>query len=168
MICPWGSPLSPILADVVIQDLKKYTLSSTLSNINIRIPVYYRYVNDILLVVFKNQIYEILDKLTLIMTDWDSQLSIIMMVLWIFFYISLRLSLRLVWRLLRVWSDNYRKSTNLERYLNYKSIHPIEYKKGVIIGQVDRILFLAHPEYHKILSKGGNEWLMFYSLIAIL
>ena len=34
-------------------------------------------------------------------------------------------------------------------YLNYKSNHPIEHKKRVIIGQLDRILFLVHSEYHK-------------------
>ena len=42
-----GSPLSPILADLVIQVLENHILS----NINIDIPVYYRYVDDILLVV---------------------------------------------------------------------------------------------------------------------
>jgi len=42
-----GSPLSPILADLVIQVLENHILS----NINIDIPVYYRYVDDILFVV---------------------------------------------------------------------------------------------------------------------
>jgi len=27
--------------------------------------------------------------------------------------------------------------------------HSIEYKRRVIIGQLDRILFLTYPEYHK-------------------
>jgi len=38
---PMGSPLSPIFADIVIQDLEK----SILDNIGIELSIYFRYVN---------------------------------------------------------------------------------------------------------------------------
>ncbi|KYN12115.1 hypothetical protein ALC57_15729, partial [Trachymyrmex cornetzi] len=44
--------------------------------------------------------------------------------------------------------NNYKKPMNSGRYLSFHSNHPIEHKKGVIIGLFDRILFLAHPEFH--------------------
>ncbi|KYN22022.1 hypothetical protein ALC57_05589 [Trachymyrmex cornetzi] len=49
----------------------------------------------------------------------------------------------------RVKFDNYKKPTNSGRYLSYKSHHPDEHKKGVIISQFDRILFLSYPDYHR-------------------
>ena len=54
-----GSPLSPILANLVIQDLEM----SILSNINVNIPIYYRYVDmyDMLIALSKNQMYLILE-----------------------------------------------------------------------------------------------------------
>jgi len=54
---PMGSPLSPIIADVVLQDLEKKVLDS----INLRLPFYYRYVDDIILVASTNKIIEILN-----------------------------------------------------------------------------------------------------------
>ena len=44
---------------------------------------------------------------------------------------------------------NYKKSTNFERYLNFFSNHPVEHKRGVVIGLLDRILFLSHPKFHE-------------------
>jgi len=48
----------------------------------------------------------------------------------------------------RIIFDNYRKSTNSGRYLNYFSNHPVEHKRGVVIGQLDRILFLSHSKFY--------------------
>ena len=45
--------------------------------------------------------------------------------------------------------DMYKKPTNSERYLNYFFNHPLAHKKGVIIGQLDRILMLSHPKFHE-------------------
>jgi len=51
------SPLSPILANLLIQDLKM----SILSNINVNIPINYRYVDDILIALPKNLMYSIFE-----------------------------------------------------------------------------------------------------------
>ena len=45
--------------------------------------------------------------------------------------------------------DMYKKPTNSGRYLNYFSNHSLAHKKGVIIGQLDRILMLSHPKFHE-------------------
>jgi len=42
---PMGSPLSPIIADVVMRDLEIYCLNK----INYKLTFYYRYVDDIVL-----------------------------------------------------------------------------------------------------------------------
>jgi len=55
---PMGSPLSPIVADLVMQDLEENILNS----LNSRPPLYYRYVDDIILSAPENEIHNILEK----------------------------------------------------------------------------------------------------------
>ena len=49
---PMGSPFSPILADIVMDDLEKERLSS----LGFELPLYIRYVDDILIAVHKTEI----------------------------------------------------------------------------------------------------------------
>ncbi|XP_018364347.1 PREDICTED: uncharacterized protein LOC108762042 [Trachymyrmex cornetzi] len=53
---PMGSPLSPILADLVIQDLELYVINS----LEFKVPIYYRYVDDILVALPDVQINKVL------------------------------------------------------------------------------------------------------------
>jgi len=53
-----GSPLSPIIADLVMQDLEVHVLNS----LNSSLPIYYRYVDDILLADHENDINYIFNK----------------------------------------------------------------------------------------------------------
>jgi len=55
---PMGSLLSPIVADLVMQDLKENILNS----LNIRLPMYYRYMDDIILSAPEDEIHNILEK----------------------------------------------------------------------------------------------------------
>jgi len=48
-----GSPLSSIVADLVMQDLEE----SILNSLNIRPPLYYRYVDDIILSAPEEEAY---------------------------------------------------------------------------------------------------------------
>ncbi|XP_029664892.1 uncharacterized protein LOC115236523 [Formica exsecta] len=52
---PMGSPLSPILADIVMDDLETHCLSS----LSFAVPVYYRYVDDIFAIVPRAKVDEI-------------------------------------------------------------------------------------------------------------
>ena len=45
--------------------------------------------------------------------------------------------------------DWYRKLTFSGRFLNYFSWHPLCQKIGTIIGLIDRVLLLSHPSFHK-------------------
>ena len=47
-----GSPISPIIADIVMQDLEE----SCLSNFDFTIPLYFRYVDDALILILNNKI----------------------------------------------------------------------------------------------------------------
>jgi len=53
-----GSPISPIIADIVMQDLE----TSILTRLNVQLPFYYRYVDDIVLAAPRDKIMDILDE----------------------------------------------------------------------------------------------------------
>ena len=56
---PMGSPISPILAHLVLQDLEE----EVLKKLSFNIQAYYRYVDDTFLIIPRNKIKEILKKL---------------------------------------------------------------------------------------------------------
>lgn len=43
----------------------------------------------------------------------------------------------------------YRKPTFSGRFLNFASQHPLTHKKGVLMGLVDRVLLLSHPQFYQ-------------------
>jgi len=53
-----GSPLSPILSDLVMRDLEENVLNS----LNIQPILYYRYEDDIILSTYEEEIHSILKK----------------------------------------------------------------------------------------------------------
>ncbi|XP_025269727.1 uncharacterized protein LOC112639554 [Camponotus floridanus] len=55
---PMGSPLSPILADMVMEDLEMQCLNS----LGFTVPTYYRFVDDVFAIVPRAKINEILTK----------------------------------------------------------------------------------------------------------
>jgi len=55
---PMGSSLSPIIANIVMQDLEE----SILNTLDVSIPIYHRYVDDIILVAPVSEITNILNK----------------------------------------------------------------------------------------------------------
>jgi len=62
---PMGFPLSPIIADLVMQNLEEHVLSS----LKIKLPIYYRYVDDILLTAPEDDINDILKTLIITIID---------------------------------------------------------------------------------------------------
>jgi len=66
-----GSPLSPIIADIVMQDLERVVLET----FDFDIPFYYRYVDDIMLTVPNQKLILFLKNLTLFIQNYNLQLK---------------------------------------------------------------------------------------------
>ena len=132
---PMGSPLSPIIADLVMQDLECKALNS----LNLELPFYYRYVDDIILAAPTENIPDILN----VFNGYHKRLQFTS-------EIELNRSLGFLDLLLRV-EDNkiiidwHHKKTSSGRYLSYFSYHPLCHKIGTIYSLVDRAILLSHP-----------------------
>ena len=109
---------------------------------NIISSFYFHYVDDIVLAVHKEKVEGVLElfnsyeKLKFIV-DFGDENGINF------------LNVKLMRQEENIIFDIYKKPTNSGRYLNYFSNHPLAHKRGVIIGQFDRILFLSHPKFHE-------------------
>jgi len=135
---PMGSPISPIIADMVMDDLE----TMALNNMKIKMPFYYRYVDDIALTVPSQKAKEILDvfnsfhpRLQFTIEIGGNNLNF------------LDVTIRKINNLLEF--DFYTKPTFSGRMLNFLSQHPISQKRGVIISMIDRVFLLSHPRYHQ-------------------
>lgn len=134
-----GSPLSPILANIVLQDLEHEIITKN----NIKASFYFRYVDDIVLAVHEEKVEEVLE----LFNSYHERLK---------FTVDRGdknginfLDVKLIEQEGNIIFDMYKKPTNSGRYLNYYSNHPLTHKRGVIIGQLDRILFLSHPKFQE-------------------
>jgi len=106
------------------------------------VPIYYRYVDDILIATPHNKLYETLEmfnskhnriKFT-IKTNNDNYINF--------------LNLKIMIKDNRLTFDLFSKPTASGRFLNFYSNHPNTHKKGIIYGIVDRIMYLSDPEFH--------------------
>jgi len=136
---PMGSPLSPIIANLVMQDLEEITLGT----IKCDIPFYYRYVDDIILAAPNNEITKIVE----IFNEYHSRLQFTVE------YENNR-SLSFLDLLIRVDNgemvlDWFQKETFSGRFLSFYSNHPICHKIGTIFNLIDRAILLSHPKYHQ-------------------
>jgi len=134
---PMGSPLSPIIADLIMQDLE----NSAIEKLPFDLPFFYRYVDDIIFampdmldVVLDtfNRVHERLQ--FTIKVERDGKISF--------------LEISLIRDNNTVVFDLYHKPTFSGKFLNFYSHHPIAHKRGVVIGLTDKILKLTHPKYH--------------------
>jgi len=137
---PMGFSLSPILADIVMEDLE--TLS--LQKLDFIVHTYYRYVDDIFIIPA---------------TKWDSVLKI---------FNSYHTRLKFTYE---VECDNmlnflntsvireddgtiitnwFRKPTFSDRYINFYSNHPYQYKLNTITNLVDHTILLSDERFHSI------------------
>jgi len=128
---PMGSPLSPILADVVMDDLE----SQCISKLDFEIHTYYRYVDDIFFIIPKTKIDVVLKTFN----DYHPRLK---------FTHELEgnntlsflnaLVIREGGKLLTNW---YRKPSFSSRYINYFSSHPLQYKLNTELSGSSVITF---------------------------
>jgi len=135
---PMGSPLSPIVSELVLQDLEMKALKT----LNIEIPLYFRYVDDVALAAPRQNIEEILktfnsihNRLQFTLERGINKLNF------------LDVSIENIDGLLEF--DWYKKPTFSGRTLHFLSQHPITHKRGVLMNMIDRAILLSNPKYHE-------------------
>ncbi|XP_018375985.1 PREDICTED: uncharacterized protein LOC108769469 [Trachymyrmex cornetzi] len=135
---PMGSPLSPVIADIVLQDLERKALDT----LGFYIPFYVRYVDDIAMGAPFDKTSKILEvfnsfhpRLQFTLEIGGKRLNFLDITI-----IKNNQSLEFDW---------YHKPTYSGRYLNFFSEHPLSQKKGTVMGMVDRAFLLSVPKYHK-------------------
>lgn len=136
---PMGSPLSPICADLVLQDLEEKTITM----LPFHLPFYYRYVDDVALIALTS----CSDLLLQTFNSFHNRLQ---------FTIEIAengclnfLDVCIIINNNYIEFDWYRKPTFSGRFLNFFSHHPLTHKRVVVIGLTDRIFKLSHPRYHE-------------------
>jgi len=137
---PMGSPLSPIVADLILQRLE----STILSDLTYKPTFYYRYVDDIVLSLPHPQLNSLLDKFnsfhhrlkfTIEMEPEGDKLNF--------------LDITIIKQNNTLIFDWFRKPTFSGRFLNFNSHHPFTHKRGTMYSLIDRVLRLSHPKFHK-------------------
>jgi len=136
---PMGSPLSPIIADLVLQDLEM----KAIERLPFELPLYYRYVDDVLLAAPVDRLNELLE----IFNSFHNRLQFTLEI-----GINNKINFLDVTIILndqRIMFDRYEKPTNTGRYINYCSQHPLSQKKSIVYGLIDRTVLLSHPQFHE-------------------
>jgi len=133
---PMGSPLSPIIADIVLQDLERKALE-----FGVEIPFYYRYVDDIATAIHQTQQIRLLNifnsfhpRIQFTMEIGGTKLDF--------------LDVTIINNKNKIEFDWFHKPTFSGRYLNFLSAHPLTHKRGSLMSMVDRAVLLSHPKYH--------------------
>ena len=136
---PMESPISPIIADLVMQDLEV----EIIKKLDFTVPVYYRYLDDTILFIPKDKINSIVDEFN----NYHERLKFT-------FEIENNNSIPFLNILIIRNNDNtiytnwYRKNTFSGRSLNYCSNHPIQYKFKIIKNLVDSTILLSNKIVH--------------------
>src|SRR5580765_4521485 len=135
---PMGSPLSPILADIVMDDLESFCLSS----LDFVVPIYYRYVDDIFAIVPS-------DKINVLLSTFNNYHKRLKFTYKIESNYSLNFLnttvLRFNNKLMTNW---FRKPTWSGRYINFHSCHPLKFKINTIYNLVDHAISLSDYRFH--------------------
>jgi len=135
---PMGSPLSPIIADLALQNLESHSLK----NLSF-IPLFYiRYVDDIAMAVPRMSLNELLHnfntfhpRLKFTLENGGTSLNF--------------LEITMINSDGNLIFDWYHKPTYSGRLLNFHSKHPMTQKRGIITSSIDKILLLSNPKFHQ-------------------
>lgn len=138
--CPMGSPLSPIVSNLVMEDVEKRALSK----LSFKPILYKRYVDDILTVIPTNNITELFNIFNSIddsiqftlETEKNNKIN----------FLDLEIQKTENGKLITNW---YKKPSWSGNYLNFKSHHMFNQKIGLIKGLVDRGIKLSDKKYRK-------------------
>ena len=137
---PMGSPISQMLADLVLQDLEKVVLKK----LSFKIHSYYRYVDDTFLIIPNNKIKDTIGNFN----SYHSRLN---------FTFELEINNTLPFLNLLIIKNQdgtlvtnwFRKNTFSGRYLNFLSNHPFKQKIAIIKNLVDTAILLSHEKFHE-------------------
>ena len=134
-----GNPLSPILSDIVLEDLE----IECIKKFNVKPLFYFRYVDDILLCVPSNSIDHTLN--TFNTYDKNLQFTVEIAKNKSISFLDLKIIIDQHRHIITNW---YRKPIFTGRYLNYNSHHPLSNKIAIIYCLVDRAINLSHSSFH--------------------
>lgn len=164
---PMSSPLSPIIANIVLEDLEEKVPTIAVS-FTILLQIYRRYITCCSARQFRFNIKNFQ------LFPWTVRLQF---TLEVGTENSLNfLDVSIIVDEHRIIFDTYKKSTFSERYLNFHSQHPGCHKRGVIYSLFDKIFFLFHPrKFHskniikmiKILLQNGYSFPFIFSSIQM-
>ena len=135
---PMGSPLSPIVADLVLQDLETHSFNL----LPFKPDFYFRYVDDVVLATTRSR----MDAIVNIFNAYHPRLK---------FTVEIGgeqinfLDITLIKNRNTILHDWYHKPTFSGRYLNYFSCHPHNQKISTITSLVDKVVSLSHPKFHQ-------------------
>ncbi|KAL6433498.1 hypothetical protein ACFW04_006541 [Cataglyphis niger] len=133
-----GSPLSPILADIVMDDLKTHCLSL----LSFAVLVYYRYVDDIFAIVSRAKV----DEINVIFNSYHQRLKFTHEIESDSCINFLNTSvIRSNGKIVTNW---YRKPTCSNRYINFYLNHPFNYKINTIFNLVGHAIVLSDDQFH--------------------
>ena len=138
-----GSNNSPILDNIVVEDLEIEVRNSIFEKLRVRVHNYYRFVDDIFTIVPTEYIQEIKN----IFNNYNQYLQ---------FTTEMEKDSRLSFlETIVIRTDNnriitnwYRKPTYSGRYLNYFLHQPLNQKISIIYMLVDEAIKLSHKNYH--------------------
>jgi len=133
---PMDSPLSPVIADIVMQNLENSVLRTT----DFHFPIYYRYVDDILMAVPKNKINWILNTFNNFHTRLQFMLEVG----------GERINFLDTTIILHNNKIRLVPQTNRLREI-FKLLFSAPYfsKRGTILSLVDRVFLLSHSDFHE-------------------
>lgn len=137
--CPMGSPLSPVIANLALLQLE----NDIMLNLNFEVPLYVRYVDDILLCLPQDRIQQVANEFN----SYNERLK---------FTIEIPSGTSINFLDITIFLQNdrfvtnwFRKETWSGRYLNFFSYTPLKYKISVITSMVDRAILLSDLQFHE-------------------
>ena len=139
---PMGSPISPILANIVLDDLEKKVLKSN----TLQKPLLFkRYVDDIFMILPTCEIDKYLEcfnsKNPLIQFTCGRSLNDKIN------FLDVTISVdRKSQKLITNW---FQKSMISGRMLNFNSVQPLHQKRGIVFNLIDRALLFSDEQFHK-------------------
>ena len=138
-----GSPISPLFADLVMEDLEVHCLKELKEKFSCTPLFYFRYVDDTIMCIKNEFVQHTLD----IFNSYNSHLQ---------FTHELEsnnsinfLDLTLIKNNGRIITNWFQKKTSSGRILSFHSNHSIQQKRNIVSNLIDRAMLLSHVSFHK-------------------